>query len=261
MKWLRHWRRRRLLQRQRLPEEEWQAVVGLPALAGLNAAELHHLRELTLLFLHEKTLTPAGGLELNAGMRITIAAQACLPILALGLDYYHDWSALIIYPEGFWSPHRSQDAAGVVHSGYEARVGEAWDRGPVILSWEDVQAAAWNEGFNVVVHECAHKLDLLNGAVNGMPPLHRAMTPAAWTTAFTAAYEDLCRRVQTDAETALHPYAADSPGEFFAVASEAFFGLPAVLQNAYPAVYHQLCAFYRQDPALRQGQRLALNRT
>lgn len=257
---LRRWRRRRLLRRERLPEAEWRAAAELPALAGLSAAELDRLRDLSLLFLHEKSLTPAGGLELDGEMRIVIAAQACLPILALGLDYYRDWSAMIIYPTGFWSPQRSQDAAGVVHSGYEARVGEAWDRGPVILSWEDVQAAAWGEGFNVVIHECAHKLDLLDGAVNGMPPLHRDMAPAAWTAAFAAAYDDLCRRVDEDADTALHPYAADSPGEFFAVASEAFFEIPAELQDAYPTVYQQLRAFYRQDPARRQAQRSALNR-
>ena len=145
-------------------------------------------------------------------MRLYIAAQACLPILKLGLDYYGGWVSVIVYPEGFWSPHRSLDTAGVLHSGYQARVGEAWDPGPIVLSWADVQQAADGEGFNVVIHECAHKLDLLNGVANGMPPLHGGTSLPAWTQAFAAADDELCQCLDRGAEPPIHPYAAESPG-------------------------------------------------
>ncbi|MFO1431134.1 MAG: M90 family metallopeptidase [Candidatus Competibacteraceae bacterium] len=254
MGWFENWRRRRLLARAQLPEDRWRAAVAaLPLLRGLTDAELTRLRNLSVLFLHEKHPVAAGDLQLDDDMRLYIAAQACLPILNLGLNYYSGWTSVIVYPEGFWSPHRSLDAAGVLHSGYQARVGEAWDRGPIVLSWADVQQASYGGGFNVVIHECAHKLDLLNGVANGMPPLHDGMSLPAWTQAFTAAYSELCRCLDDGAEPPIHPYAAESPGEFFAVVSEAFFEIPAVLQAAYPAVYAQLHAFYRQDPLLRLG--------
>ena len=249
-----NWRRRHLLTRTQLPEERWQAVVAaLPLLRGLDNAELSHLRDLSVLFLHEKQLVAAGELELDDGMRLYIAVQSCLPILKLGLDCYAGWTSVIVYPAGFWSPHRALDAAGVMHSGYQARVGEAWDRGPVVLSWADVQQAASGAGFNVVIHECAHKLDLLNGVANGMPPLHPEMVLTAWTEAFTVAYDALCQCLDGGWEPPIHSYAAESPAEFFAVVSEAFFEVPAVLRTAYPAVYAQLRAYYRQDPALRLG--------
>jgi hypothetical protein len=252
MGYLQTWHRRRVLKRSRLPEDRWQAVLAdLPLLRGLNAGELQQLQALSTLFLHEKTLTAAGGLELDETMSLSIAVQACLPILKLGLDYYDGWTSVILYPEGFWSPHRSFDAAGVLHTGYQARVGEAWDRGPIVLSWADVRQAFSGQGFNVVIHECAHKLDLLNGVANGMPPLHPGMAVAAWTQAFSAAYENLRQCLELGWETAIHPYAEESPAEFFAVVSEAFFEIPTVLQATYPAVYEQLCAFYRQNPALR----------
>jgi len=105
----------------------------------------------------------------------------------------------------------------------------------------------------VVIHECAHKLDLLNGVANGMPPLHPEMVLTAWTEAFTVAYDALCQCLDGGWEPPIHSYAAESPAEFFAVVSEAFFEVPAVLRTAYPAVYAQLRAYYRQDPALRLG--------
>jgi Mlc titration factor MtfA (ptsG expression regulator) len=252
MGYFRNWRRRQVLARSRLPEERWREVVAsLPLLRGLSAGELERLQALTVLFLHEKTLTNTGGLVPDASMHLYIAVQACLPILYLGLDYYTGWTSVIVYPEGFWSPHRALDAAGVLHTGYQARVGEAWDRGPIILSWADVRQASRGEGFNVVIHECAHKLDLLNGVANGMPPLHRDMAVAAWAQAFTAAYQALCQCLELGWETVIHPYAAESPAEFFAVVSEAFFEIPTLLQATYPAVYEQLCAFYCQNPARR----------
>jgi len=248
-----NWRRRRRLARARLPEAEWRATVAnLPVLKGLEPAELERLRDLATLFLAEKALEPAGELELTPEMGPLIAAQACLPILNLGLDCYRDWSAVILYPEGFLAHHEYTDANGLVHSVHRPLIGEAWERGPVILSWADIVETLDQPGLNVVIHEMAHKLDMLTGAVNGLPPLHRGMTVRNWSRAFNTAYEHLGRQVDRGRPTALDPYAADSPAEFFAVASEVFFETPAVIADTYPAVYVQLRAFYRQDPLARR---------
>lgn len=253
-----NWRRRRLLKRARIPEADWQAAVtSLPLLHGLHTAELERLRELATLFLHEKALEPAGGLDLTPAMGPCIAAQACLPILNLGLDYYRGWSSVILYPEGFLAHHEYTDPVGLVHSVRRPLIGEAWERGPVVLSWADIVETATEPGTNVVIHEMTHKLDMLTGDVNGLPPLHRSMSVQDWSRAFTAAYRALCRDVDRGRPTALDPYAAESPGEFFAVVSEAFFEMPAVVAEHYPDVHEQLKAFYRQDPLARlQVERL-----
>ncbi len=251
----RNWRQRRL-ERARIPETQWRLTVArLPLLDGLNPAEQERLRDLATLFLREKTLEPAGGLglELTPDMGPIIAAQACLPILNLGLDYYRGWRSVILYPAGFLAHHEYTDATGLVHRVHRPLIGEAWQRGPVILSWADLADPSHEAGLNVVIHEMAHKLDMLTGEANGLPPLHRTMAMQDWSRAFTAAYRSLRREVNWGRPTALDPYAADSPAEFFAVISEAFFEAPEVVADNYPDVYRQLQAFYRQDPLTRRA--------
>ena len=251
---LRNWRRQRLLDRSRITETSWRRTVArLPLLAGLNPAELERLRELAMRFLNEKSLEPAGGLQLTADMGPLIAAQAGLLILNLGFDYYRDWHSVILYPEGFMAQHEFTDEIGLVHRGYRPLIGEAWQRGPIILSWADIVQNRDELGLNVVIHEMAHKLDMLTGTVNGLPPLHQDMAVSDWSQAFTAAYDHLGRMLDQGQPTALDPYATDSPAEFFAVSSEAFFVAPARIAAAYPEVYRQLQAFYRQDPLTRQA--------
>ncbi|HXH04138.1 MAG TPA: M90 family metallopeptidase [Candidatus Competibacteraceae bacterium] len=248
MGWLREWRRRRVLRRAILEPARWRRLLaGIPACARLAPVERERLRELTVLFLHEKELHGADGLQLSEDMRLSIAAQACLPILNLGLDWYRGWWTVIVYPSGFLTRQRYHDEIGLEHQWEEVRSGEAWEQGPLVLSWEDVAQPDPASGYNVVIHEMAHKLDMLNGDANGLPPLHRGMRVSEWARTFGAAYEDLCRRVDAGQETRLDAYATESPGEFFAVASEAFFENPALLDD-YPALYRQLAAFYRQDP-------------
>jgi MtfA peptidase len=185
-------------------------------------------------------------------MRLWVAVQACILILNLGLEYYRGWSGIILYPQQFVPRHQQVDEIGIVHEGDEPYAGEAWLGGPVVLSWADIQGTEYPDGVNVVIHEFAHKLDMLNGDANGFPPLHPGMSRAAWSQAFSAAYEDFCARVDADEDTDIDPYASESPGEFFAVLSEAFFEIPDVVQEEYPQVYGQLSSFYRQDPAQRQ---------
>lgn len=254
MGWWRDWRRRRRLARLSCPPAEWAAALaGQPVLAGLSAAQNARLRDLALLFLHEKAIEPVGELQLDAPARLRLAAVACLPILELGLDWYDGWSAVVVYPGSFMAQQEFTDEAGVVHHVRRPLAGEAWERGPLILSWDDVLDSDALDGFHVVLHEFAHKLDMLNGEANGLPPLHRGMSVRAWAQAFGAAYEDLCDRVDAGEDTPLDPYASDSPEEFFAVASEAFFELPAMLVAEYPQVYAQLAQFYRQEPRRRLG--------
>ena len=172
---LRSWLRRRRLERTRIPATAWRSVVAaLPLADRLNPMERERLRDLATLFLHEKVLEPAGGLALTPEMGPCIAAQACLPILHLGLDYYRGWSSVILYPEGFLARHEYTDPNGLVHSVHRPLIGEAWERGPVILSWADVAASVAEPGYNVVIHELAHNIHL-RGMVNVDPTFDRRL--------------------------------------------------------------------------------------
>ena len=184
--------------------------------------------------------------QVTQEMQVLIAAQACLLILNLDLDYFSGWREIIVYPDSFIVDHNIHDENGIVHEIRRVEGGEAWEQGPVILSWADVQAHG--HGHNVILHEFAHKLDMLNGAANGMPPLHPDMSRITWTETLTTAYDDLYLQLEHHHRSAIDPYAVESPAEFFAVLSEAFFEQPQRLQQAYSAVYTQLRQFYRQDP-------------
>ncbi|MCX7626930.1 MAG: zinc-dependent peptidase [Methylophilaceae bacterium] len=252
MGWIKNWRRKRLLEQYAIAPHEWTSVVAaLPLLQGLPEDALERLRVLATVFLHEKSIEPVQGLEMTAPMRLNLAAQAVLPILNLGMDWYEGWTSLVVYPDEFLTRQEWVDEAGVMHTRREIRSGEAWERGPVVLSWADVAASGHCDGYNAVIHEMAHKLDMRNGSADGCPRLHRDMRASAWRAAFQPAYEDLCQRADTGQLTALDPYAAEGPEEFFAVVSEYFFERPALLKQEYPAVYEQLAAFYRQNPIAR----------
>ena len=242
----RQWRRDRILARVQLDEREWRRALQRFAFTReLDALEQARLRELTLLFLHEKRFSAAHGLQLTQAMCLHVAVQACTLILNLGLEYYRGWSEIIIYPAEFVPRHQYVDESGVVHQGDEPYAGEAWLHGPVILSWADIADSEYPDGVNVVIHEFAHKLDMLNGQANGFPPLHKGMSREAWSQVFSTAYENFCARVDREEDTAIDPYASESPGEFFAVLSEVFFELPEIVQEEYPQVYDQLAQFYR----------------
>jgi Mlc titration factor MtfA (ptsG expression regulator) len=152
----------------------------------------------------------------------------------------------VVYPGDFRVQRSHTDEHGVVHEWDDELAGEAMPGGPVVLSWD---ATANDPEINVVIHEFAHKLDMLNGEADGFPPLHAGMDRAAWAAAFGQAYEGFCDAVERDKETWLDPYAAEHPSEFFAVISEAFFEQPAETKRRYPDVYDQLRLFYKQAPA------------
>lgn len=249
------WRRRRILERYPVEPALWRQVLdSLPILDGLSPDETERLRERSVLFLHAKRLTSLPGIEPDLPARLRLAAQAELPLLALPeLDWYQGFHELVLYPEDFLSPQKHRDSAGVIHEWDDERSGEAWQQGPVILAWPGVEASGGWNAYNLVIHELAHKLDMLNGSANGLPPLHPDMRISDWAEAMQAAFDDLNARLDADpdAETPIDPYAAQDPAEFFAVASEYFFSGPDLLVARYPSVYAQLAKFYRQDPLAR----------
>lgn len=240
-----------MLERRSIPDDVWNDVVAAtPALARLALDVRERLRALALLFLHEKRIEAAGGLTLDDRMRVRLAALACVPILELGLDCYAAFYAVIVYPDEFVVPDREVvDETGVVHVGDDVMSGEAWEQGPVILSWPDIEASGQCDGFDVVAHEFSHKLDMLDGAADGMPPLHRGMSAAEWHAAFSSEYRALCAALERDEEPWLDPYAAEDPSEFFAVCCEMFFDVPADFRREHPALYAQLARYFKQDPA------------
>lgn len=231
----------------------WDRLCAIsPLLRTFRDVDAARLRERASIFLGDKAIEPAGGAEVGDFERQLVAVFAAIPVLELGGDWYDGWHAVIVYPDEFLAHHSFQDEAGVVHEGERELAGESWDRGPMILSMQDVlDCASGTLIGNVVIHECAHKLDQLNGNVNGFPPLHRGMSAGAWTFAWQRAYHDLRRRVDAGENTKIDPYAVEEPGEFFAVLSEYFFTEPLLVRDGYPAVYEQLRLFYRQDPAVR----------
>ncbi len=209
------------------------------------------LKDLVLVFLAEKQFSGAHGIEVSDEMRVAIGAQACLLVLELGLDWYSGWTGIVVYPGDFRVRRTEMDEAGVVHEWHDELAGEAMPGGPVVISWD---AAAHDPYMNVVIHEFAHKLDMMSGEADGLPPLHAGMNRKAWTDAFREAYEGFSDAVERRKDTWLDPYAAEHPSEFFAVISEAFFESPKETRRRYPLVYEQLKLFYRQDPATRQGK-------
>lgn len=253
--WLSNWRKRRTLARNPVDPALWASVrEQLPILDGLSAAQDRHLLESCVLFLQAKRLTALEGVELSDEGRLLLAAQAQLPLLALGdLNWYQGFHEIVLYPDDFVSPQRHRDASGVEHEWDDERSGEAWQQGPVVMAWPGVLSSGGWDAYNLVIHELAHKLDMLGGAANGLPPLHSDMRVSDWANAMQAAYDDLNRQLDENenAETAIDPYAAENPAEFFAVTSEYFFTAPDLLHDAYPDVYEQLKGFYRQDTLAR----------
>jgi len=245
---------RYILHRHAIAHDLWVEVTEkLPVLQGMTAVEKAHLREMTTLFLHEKRLVGVQGLQLTDTMCLTVATQACLPALSFGIGCLSGWIDIIIYPGAFRISREEMDSMGVIHHQERTLVGESWSRGPLILSWEDVEKDSRGEhaGRNVVIHEIAHKLDMLNGPADGFPPLHYGMPITEWTSALSSTYDSLVSRVEHHHNICVDPYAATSPAEFFAVISEYFFCAPQVLNVHFAAVYRQLVLYYRQNPLLR----------
>lgn len=238
-----------------ISDAQWQSILKFPLLRGLSQQELTQLRDTVAWFLHDRVFDTAHDLVLDSEQLLVIAVQCCLPILNLDRNGLDDWREVIVYPGQFVSRTHTyesvSDYLGIVHESDDVLAGQARSDGPLLLSWLDSAESPWLDGWNVPIHEMAHKLDMRSGEANGCPPLHTGMDYQAWKTAFTLAFEDLRRQDDNDEFGPIDAYAAENPAECFAVLSEYFFELPHVLLDTYPDVYQQLKLFYRQDPASR----------
>jgi MtfA peptidase len=258
--WLKNKRRERALASNAIPDDEWaQAFNELLFLHHYDPALIDRLRKLTTLFLVEKSIVTGASdgehaLVVTPHMRIVIAIQACVLILCRGetiaeaMNDYDGWENVVMYPGDFPQAQDVEDEYGVVHRLNETIAGESWEGGPVLLSWPAVEAGYDATGMALVIHEFAHKIDMLNGDIDGVPPLPPAQR-APYTTALEAAYQHFSARVAADEDTAIDPYAAEQIDEFFAVCCEVFFAEPDLLLEEYPAYYNELLRFFRVDPA------------
>lgn len=242
---IKQWREKRILANSEFSESDWQRTASqMPVLDQLNSTQKNKLFKLATLFLHAKTIEGAHDFEITDAVRQSIALQACLPILELGLEWYEGWSSIIVYPGAFRRQTNTVDGFGVTHTGNSTLSGEAWLRGPVILSWTSVETGGIRDGHNVVIHEFVHKLDMLNGRANGFPPMQPGMDPVAWSNLMSSAFDDF----RVNPKEGLDRYGATNPAEFFAVLSEVFFETPVLLVEAYPELYEIMSQFYLQSP-------------
>jgi MtfA peptidase len=250
------WRRRRVsraLRERAIPDPLWDELLArYEFIAGRSAADLQQLRRLSSLFLDRKEFHAAGGLVLDDGMALAVAAQACLPVLHLGLEAYEGFVGIVLHPDEVVAPRSVTDEHGIVHEYEEPLAGEAMEGGPLMLSWRDVaEAGLGREGaYNVVIHEFMHVLDMADGREpDGAPPLPDAAARRHWLQVMEAGHDRLCRAVDAGRATVLDPYGCEGVDEFFPVASEAFFVDPHGLRDEAPALYALLAGYFRQDPA------------
>jgi MtfA peptidase len=250
---LRKWRRRRL---DKLPfPPGWLDILRarVPYYSVLSKVEQAELRKLIHVFLAEKRFEGCGGLEITDEIRVTIAAQACILLLKREHDYYAGLHSVLVYPSSYRAPSRRTDPAGVVHEADEGRLGEAWLRGAIILSWDDVRrdACDFQDGRNVTLHEFAHQLDQQDGTFDGAPLLEKRSHYRSWARVLMKEYVALGEAADRGQETVLDQYGASDPAEFFAVTTEAFFETPKALKEKHPELYDELQKFFHQDPIAR----------
>jgi Mlc titration factor MtfA (ptsG expression regulator) len=248
-------RRRRAAERPFPPVWRRMLEENFPYYRCLPPGDQRELERHILVFLSEKYFEGCAGLEMTDEIRVTIAAQACLLLLHRETNYYPGLKTILVYPAGYFAPAKVAGPGGVVTEVMQGRSGESWNTpgagGPVVLSWRDVKhgAADAGDGRNVVFHEFAHQLDGESGAVDGAPLLDRASSYIAWARVLGAEYRRFLDDLRSARPTLLNPYGAQSPAEFFAVITEAFFEMPRQLRARHPALYEQLAGFFRQDPA------------
>lgn len=251
--WWRNWRRRRILARP-FPDawNEWleRHVWHYPRLTD---AERLRLRQSVQLFVNEKFWEGCNGLELTDEMRVVIAGHACLLTLGYPGLYLDQPQTVLIYPDKYVAQGTTHLPGGVVSETLGVRLGEAWQKGPVILAWSSIQQdiAQPHNGHNVVLHEFAHVLDMLDSQPDGIPPLNDSGEYSNWRDVMTTEYHRLVHDTESGRATLLDKYGATSLTEFFAVATECFFEQPAQMQRMHPRLYNLLRDFYRQDTAAR----------
>jgi Mlc titration factor MtfA (ptsG expression regulator) len=232
-----------------LPKHQQAIIEQSVPIVGRLPTELRGKLEGKInVFLDQIQFIGCDGLEVTEEMQLSIAAQACL--LVVNTDtWYQNLRTILIYPDAFKS-RRSERHGYVVTERETIRIGESWARGPVVLSWADVEHGAIHDrdGNNVVFHEFAHQIDDLSGHTDGVPVLNKDQSYADWARVFISAYERHVRNIENGRRTVFDAYGAVGPEEFFAVAVEAFFERPALLKHEEAAIYQQLANLFQLEP-------------
>jgi Mlc titration factor MtfA (ptsG expression regulator) len=241
-------RRRARIQREPFPDR-WRTILerNVPLYERLSLPVRNEIERHVQVLIAEKHFEGCGGLTLNDEIRITIAGHAALLLLGREPHYFPNLVSILVYPSTYVVPVEDRDGA-IVTEREDARLGESWRRGVVVLAWDAScsGARAIRDGDNVILHEFAHQLDTEDGAADGVPYLDRAGDYAAWARALEPEY----RRLQSEPETSIFDdYGATDPAEFFAVATETFFERPTQLRERHPALYAELSKFYNLDLA------------
>ena len=257
------WRKQRTIAQYSVTDEAWRAALApYRFFDRLTGDEKRRLRELVSLFCAEKEFAPGNDFVITLQTQLQIAAQACLPVLNLDLSFYAGWHGIVVYEGEVMVRREEMDEDGVVHVYNDVISGEAMPGGPVMLSWADVKLAGAEESpsYNVVIHEFAHKIDMLKGDATGVPPFapgfHAAINGREFEAAMLRAFEAFTAEVEhweragapEDDAPLIDPYAAEHPSEFFAVLSEAFFTRPEDVRDEFPELYRLLALYYRQEP-------------
>jgi hypothetical protein len=246
-------RRRRASIRARPFPADWRAIIDerVPYAARLSPADREELAGLIQVFLAEKRFEGCGGLQITDEIRVTVAAQACVLLLHRDTDDYPGVSSILVYPTTYLVTGAHRLAGGLVAEGPEARLGESWERGEVVLAWDSVLsgAADLHDGHNVVFHEFAHQLDQEGGTGDGAPVLANRSLYAAWARVLGHDFDQLVRDAAHHHRNLIDKYGASNPAEFFAVVTEVFFEKGRQLRSTHPELYGQLQSFYCQDPA------------
>lgn len=252
---LRSWREQRAVERHAIPDALWQlTLLRYPFLAQRSESDLSELRRLSSLFLSTKEFHGVDGFEVTDEVAVAVAAQACLPVLRLGLSWYDGFVGIVMHAGEVLAQRSYQDEDGIVHEYDEELAGEAMEGGPLMLSWNAIAVSndpaqfGVDEVFNVVIHEFAHVIDMRDGLADGVPPMDSAER-GRWIEVIDAEWATFCERVDAGEETLIDPYGGEAIEEFFAVAVEAFFVAPAVMRAEEPAMYELLSGFFQQDPA------------
>lgn len=235
------WRERRSIQQHPIPDALWSSTLArYPFLP--NSARL---RAMCSLFLATREFHGVGGLVVTDAMAVAVAAQACLPVLNLGLAVYGPTRGIVMHEGEVMAPREDVDELGVVHEWQEPLAGEAMPGGPLMLTWDAVD---WQDDggpvFNVVIHEFVHLIDLSNGEADGLPPLASAAESRAWLADLTAAWDRFADRVAHREPSCMDAYGTTALDEFFAVSAEAFFVDPAALEQEDPKLFGQLAGYF-----------------
>lgn len=237
-------------------EMPWEQALAIPVLAHLTPAEQHKLTQMAARFLQQKRLVALQGLELAPLHQARIAMLFCLPVLELGIEWLDGFHEVLIYPAPFVVDDEWEDDIGLVHNQRVVQSGQSWQQGPVVLNWLDIQDSFDASGFNLVVHEVAHKLDTRNGDRASGVPLIPLREVAGWEHDLHAAMNNIQDEIDLVGESAasIDAYAATDPAECFAVLSEYFFSAPELFAPRFPALWQRFCHFYRQDPLARRRE-------